>query len=474
MTEDIRDKIIKELQAQLDEMVEQFREYREASAQVHRAEIERVQLVAENAHLKEMAQVSAYIGSVADGMEFLESKVRGLPKKSQADAADALATLHAQMAALSDKVQMSLDGGLPRPLMSECLKTWTDVRRGTAVGEKKISMDYNRIHDFITFAGDRPVNKYKYFEFQRWSNLLSRVPGRLGTMPQFRGMAHQQAADYNDSLDKPLDRLAEKTIETNYFSPLRHFFRQIAAEHGFRSPLADADVMISGNDSVQRLPFGTEALNIWFARAAKEERADMKWLPLLGAITGARIAELIFLQGQDLYKMRAKDGTTYWVLDLRSDLIAEDGGKQKRKVKTKAARRLIAIHQIFVDVGFIAYAQTRKSGEWLFPASFYHGKERVADPAGAASKRMNRMLEDIGIHKPLEQVFHSTRHTAKDIMRLARVDRRTNDLQVGHALGSVSEQYGGKVLAPEEIQVLSVLPLPEGLDFSAFLTQRQN
>jgi hypothetical protein len=46
-------------------------------------ELEKVQLVAENAHLKEVAQVSAYIGSVVDGMEFLESKVRNL-KRGQA------------------------------------------------------------------------------------------------------------------------------------------------------------------------------------------------------------------------------------------------------------------------------------------------------------------------------------------------------------------------------------------------------
>lgn len=471
MEKDPRDYIIAELTAHIDELLEGFEHYKKSAEKLRESAVNTARLEAENAHLREMGELSSFVGSIADGMQVLETRVRRLPKKGQADAADALAALQAQMAALSDKVQLSLEGGLPRPLLSECLADWTAVRRKTAVDKKKIDTDFNRITDFIRFAGDRPANKYRFFDFQRWSNLLTRVPSRLGTMPRFKGMTHAQAADCNDGLPQPTDRLTEKTIETNYLSPLRHFFKQIAAEHEFRSPLADADVAISGESSVQRQPFSIEALNRWFAHAAGEERADQKWLPLLGSITGARIAELITLQGRDLYQMQNKDGTSYWVLDLRYDLVAEDGGRLKRKLKTKAARRLIAIHQIFVDAGFIAYAQSRKSDDWLFPAAFYHGKERVVDPAGAASKRMNRMLEDVGIHKPLEQVFHSTRHTAKDFMRLARVDRRTNNLQVGHALGDVSEQYGAKVLVQEEIQVLSVLPLPEGLDFGPYLKQ---
>ena len=57
-------------------------------------------------------------------------------------------------------------------------------------------------------------------------------------------------------------------------------------------------------------------------------------------------------------------------------------------------------------------------------------------------------------------------------MRLARVDRRTDHLQAGHTLGEVNEQYGFKVLVQEEIQVLSFLPLPDGLDLSPQTDQR--
>ncbi|MCX8999566.1 hypothetical protein NOF55_20890 [Rhizobiaceae bacterium BDR2-2] len=376
-----------------------------------------------------------------------------------------------QVTDLSERVQTSIEGP-PRPLASEALETWTDVRRKTKVNPKKITTNYNRITDFITFAGDKPLDKYTFLEFQRWSNLLARVPKNMSVVPHLKGKTHQQAADHNDRLKIPRPTMTTKTIETNYFSPLKHFFRQMAAEHRFPSPFGDADVRMDGRSSVKRRPFKVEQLNIWFTHAAQEGRADMIWLPLLGAITGTRIAELIFLQGRDIYQMENTfTGARYWVIDLRSELIAEDGGSEERKTKNPTSKRIIALHDLFTEVGFIDYAKSRRAADWLFRAAFYHGKGRVGDPARAASKRMNRMLKDVGIHKPMERMFHSTRHTAKDIMRLARVDDRTNDVQTWHAFRTVSRGYGAKDLEelPTEIEVLTALPLPEGLDLGTYL-----
>jgi len=387
-----------------------------------------------------------------------------------------LDSLQSQVAQLSQQVQLSLDGGPLRPLLSEVLGDWIEMRQGLAIGGKKIKTDRNRIEDFIEFAGDKPLNKYTYFDFQRWANLLVRVPQNLDKIPAFRGASRQEAADYNDRLPphRREPTLVEKTIDTNYLSPLRTFLRDMGAEYSFRSPLADIEIRISGaaSESVERQPFGVPELNLWFAHAAKEERPDMKWLPLLGSITGARIGELIFLQGKDVYHMETEDGSGHWVLDLRSGITTDDGAARKRQLKNKCSRRLIALHEAFEEVGFVAYAQTRKNDDWLFPAAFYYGKTRVVDPAGAASKRMNRMLQDVGIHKPLESVFHSTRHTAKDIMRLARVDQRTHDLQTGHTFKTVSARYGSKTLVREELDVLRSLPLPQGLDLSPYMERR--
>lgn len=384
-----------------------------------------------------------------------------------------LGALQSQVEVLSGKVETSIDGGPVRPLLSQELDRWGELRRGLQIDEKKVTTDCNRINDFKEFAGDKPLNKYVFTDFQAWSNLLVRVPQNHMKLPAIREKSRQEAADYNDALPikKRFPTLSEKTIDNNYLSPLRIFFREMAAEHQFRSPLADADVRISGaaTASVERVPFEVSELNQWFAHCAGEVRADGKWLPLLATITGARIGELVYLQGKDVCLMQAEDDSSHWVIDLRNDIDLGGGETEKRKIKNKGSRRLIALHEIFVEVGFIDYALTRKAGDWLFPAAFRFGKQVVKDPADAASKRMGRMLREVGIHKPLEKVFHSSRHTAKDLMRMARIDERTHDLQTGHAQRSASRNYGAKILKSGEVEVLASVPLPKGLDLSPYL-----
>ncbi|NTE56093.1 site-specific integrase [Agrobacterium tumefaciens] len=469
---DPRDRLIAELQAQLDALLHEHRVYREMSERLLAVETETARVEGENAVMAQVAPIGVHLGVVADGMQALEAKIRTLPRRAQADVGETLALLQSQIAALSGTVQLSLDGGPVRPLLSEALREWIDVREDIGITDKKVKMDKSRVKDFIEFAGDKPANKYTYFDIQRFASLLVRVPSTHWTAPHLRDKTQLQAADHNDRLPTKdrLPTLSVKSIEDNYLSPLRMFFRATAAQHSFRSPFEGVDIHISKHATppVERQPFSVAELNLWFEHAARQDRAEMKWLPLLASITGARIAELIYLQGKDIYQMKGTGGE-FWVLDLRTDIATEDGGAAKRKIKNKTSRRLIAIHEIFVTVGFIEYAQSRKADDWLFPAAFWYGKRRVADPADAASKRMNRMLDEVGIHVRLEKVFHSSRHSAKDIMRLARVDERTHDLQTGHAMATPSKKYGSKILVQQEVEVLASLPLPDGLDLSPYI-----
>ena len=476
MKNDLRDTIIEELTEMVDTLTQQLQYVTDTAEKRIELAVRKTEISLLTEQFQQHKDFSVKLKMIGGGIANVQQQVKklhGKPKSTSTEKLeDAVSALSSQILALTQNVEVSLNGGHPRPLLLDVLEQWIEMRRGLAIDEKKIKTDYNRIRDFSEFAGNKAVNKYSYFDFQNWSNLLVRVPQNHNKISEIREMNREEAADYNDRLSSKnrLPTLTEKTIDTNYLSPLRTFFKDIAAEHEFRSPLADVEIRISAAaaESIERQPFGAPELNLWFKQAALETRADMKWLPLLGSITGARIGELIYLQGKDVYQMSASDNSKYWVLDLRTNIITHEGLERKRKIKNKSSRRLIALHECFEAAGFLAYAQTRKTDEWLFPASFYYGKKRIQDPADAASKRMNRMLQSVGIHVPLERVFHSTRHTAKDIMRLAKVDERTHDLQTGHTFKSPSQSYGSKSLRKEEIEVLRSIPLPEGLDLSPY------
>ncbi|WP_435269710.1 site-specific integrase, partial [Shinella sp. BE166] len=383
-----------------------------------------------------------------------------------------LEALSAKIASLNSAVEIMLDGGRPGPLLSVALEDWFSVRSGLGIDQKKIDTDYNRVKDFIGFSGDKPINKYRFLDFQSFANLLARVPASYSVKPEFRGMTQVQAVFHNDNLPlhKQHKTLTGKTIETNYLSPLNMIFHDMCAHHGFTSPLANVTVRISADarDSTARLPFEVAELNRWFAFAALEDRGDNKWLPLLGTVTGARVGELIPLQRKDIYQVEGG----HWVLDLTTDLTDIEGLPVARRIKNKSSRRIIAIHQSIVDAGFIDYVKSFPKDGRIFPWAFHHGKKAVKRPADAASKRLNAQLKKVGIHKEIESTFHSTRHTAKDIMRVAKIDQRTHDKQTGHALKTVSDNYGAKTLKREELEVLAVLPLPEGLDLSPYLAVR--
>ncbi|MGM4990523.1 DUF6538 domain-containing protein [Tardiphaga sp. 841_E9_N1_2] len=460
MTENARDDLIEELHELLISVLDSSEAALESAEKRRKLELEAVTLNLLTERAAEQQRMRGRLAVLNGRMEGMQESVSKLPKHARDRVAE-------QVAELSNLVRQSLDGGPDRPTASEELKRWIEIRNGHAA-DKKVRTDRNRITDFLNFAGDRPVNKYRFSDFQSFANLLARVPADYMKEPRIRHMTRQEAADYNDGLSpaRRFETLSGKAIDANYFSPLRMFFRTMAAEHDFRSPLSDISVTIpvDAKESVERSPFTVQELNLWFKAAAKEKRADLKWLPLLGTLTGARVGELIFLQGKDVYQI----SNGWWVADLTTTLAISDGSNKKRQIKNKSSRRLFALHDALTQVGFIDYCRSRGPGDWLFPAAFLHGKERVQDPAGAASKRLNGRLVNVGIHKPLENTFHSTRHTNKDIMRVAKIDPRTSDRQTGHAPKTVSENYGAKHLRNEEVEVLAVLPLPEGLDLSPY------
>lgn len=462
MTDMSRDDLVEELQGLLVQVLD---DAETTIANLHRQrEIEvrtvtlRLQTERHRAQLDMQDRLKA-LGGHIDG---IAKTVEALPK-SQRD------SLAAQIAELSSRVDQVLAGGPDRPMLMDELAGWAELRKDHAQ-DKKIKTDQNRIRDFVEYAGNKPVNRYKFSDFQGFTNVLANSPANMSKDRRFQGMTRQEAAAYNRSLKEAyrLPTLTAKAIEANYLSPLRMFFKSMSAEYDFRSPLADMTPTIpnTARESVERVPFTVDELNIWFRAAAKEKRLELKWLPLLATLTGARVGELIFLQGKDIYKIN----DTLWVADLTTDLVVE-GEETERQIKNKTSRRLFALHSVLEQTAFYDHLARRKGNNWLFPGAFVHGKEPVLDPADAASKRLNGRLEKLKIHRPYETTFHSSRHTAKDIMRIAGIDPRTADRQTGHAMKTAGDNYGKKTLLTEEVEVLAALPLPEGLDLSPYITK---
>ncbi|WP_461314916.1 DUF6538 domain-containing protein [Bradyrhizobium embrapense] len=200
------------------------------------------------------------------------------------------------------------------------------------------------------------------------------------------------------------------------------------------------DEMRLEEEQSDREPYSVDDLNAIFAhmltvklpRAAGRDAG--KWLPLLGAFTGGRLAELGGLRVSDVTE---EDGCA--LLWIRQDR------KAGRRLKTANAERVVPVHPQLIALGFLEHvaALRRKGGEqaWLFPA--------VAPDEGRALAAFSKwyglyIREQVGI-TDRRKVFHSFRHAFQDALRRATADEELRDAIAGRSSGkSVSRSYGAK------------------------------
>jgi len=310
---------------------------------------------------------------------------------------------------------------------------------------------------FIDVIGDKPLKDYLPSDLQTFATVLGRVPANRTKFRAFTGMSLREMADANDRLKAPHARLAESAIE-GYVAEVRAVWRATTASVRDVRDLGSASITMprSAAPSVDRQGLRSDKLNPWLAAAANRPMSEphFRWLPLVGLMTGMRLGELVFLQGTDFVEVEGN-----LVIDLQRPIIV-NGRERPRPLKTKTSRRLVAVHQLLHDVGFVEWAMQRKG--WLFDA-FHTAK----DPADAAQKRMAYWMKELGIHSRQSGVFHSLRHNTKAWLRI-HVGERTADFQCGHAPSGVGARYGFRLLEPEEVQQIMQAPLPRGLDFSPY------
>jgi len=467
MSEDdeTRDELIGMLKATLEEVrkshAEDRKQWMDLAAEERRFHAEQLRAVEER-YKQERASDAHVLRSATE-------KVAELAEGGEAGGADAGGLLE-QLAALLKEAKVVKSGG-KAPRLGECIEDYVAAKRRRGIDAKFARSIRNRLADFIAFAGDKPLDDYAFSDLQGFADMLANLPTNWMKKDLFKDLSLKEAAEKHRQLLEegrhPLPCFGRKTIKDNYVGIVRTAFGELCVKHDCRNPFERGRIFVPAEAtvSVKREAFSVEELNRWFAIAAAEGRPDDRWLPLLGTLTGARLAELIYLQGRDIYEL--KKGL--WVADLTKKLLLPDGREKRRAIKTETSIRIFALHAVFEEVGFLDYARKKKEGQWLFPA-LHSG---VADPPSTASKRVNYRLKKAGIHRARELVFHSSRHTSKDLMRIAHVDPRTIDRQTGHAPTSVGDRYGSKHLREDEIAVLAAIPLPEGLDLGPYLRRRK-
>lgn len=289
---------------------------------------------------------------------------------------------------------------------------------------------------------------------------------------RFRGKPINEVIELAES--SGLTRLNPLTINSKYLTPLDAFFGwcQSGGEIS-NNPAAGVRVHLPRHrlEERGRNPFQIEHLQKIFqaplytgckSSSRVYEPGDTLvrdhryWLPLLGLWSGARLNELCQLRIADVRKV-----DSVWCLDINTV-----GAK---KLKTKAAIRLVPIHPELKRLGFLKFVEQRRlsKSEKLWEGVEAGSTDYASDAVSKWFARFLRETIGAGERRAEKLAFHSFRHTMKDALRAAGVQDSVQDALLGHKepMRRVPAGYGEGYKPPRLLKELSKVRY-DGLDLS--------
>ncbi len=296
---------------------------------------------------------------------------------------------------------------------------------------------------FVETFGNLPVREITRAQVLRYREICEKIPDtrRLPSKQRARSLSVPQA--------KGLPVITPETVSRylNSIKAMLKWCRSNVAEFG--DNVAAGIVAAKGKRKKVR-SFTPDELRKVFAEAVshyddtrgshRARKRDMLWLIHLACYSGCRLEELCQLARDNVRQVRG-----IWVLDINDG----DG----RKLKNEFSRRLVPLHPVLIERGFVQYATDENAiGRRVFSSFSLVRTAQGATYGNAASSAFGRFLDKIGLSDPTLN-FHSFRHTFIEAMRNAEVPYSVELALVGHQ-DKHSPVHGGYG-SPAKVELLA-------------------
>lgn len=354
------------------------------------------------------------------------------------------------------------DGGAPSlgrmPTFGEVSQSYIDMRIESD-GEHHKDIGYLRLRrkTFIDIVGDRPVDRYRPLDLQTYVSEMQYWPANQTKRKEFSGLDTREILEANR--DRHLVPLSQKTLQDGYVANVKTMMRWGMQSHAYADPFAGVRLRYPKMlvPSSIREGLSAEIINRVFAEGVRSGYLDLAMLPILALVTSRRLGLLLYLRGSDI---RRKDGV--WIAQTSGLIVQDDAPAELVPFKTRESTSYFVLHEFFEKIGFIEWARKR-------PGFIFEAAHIPKDPAGAASKNLNRLLVKCGAIGDNKEVFHCFRHAAIDANRDSALKPRSVRLQAGHETGAdTHEGYGRKELLSSERELIAKMALPSEIDWSVF------
>ena len=268
-------------------------------------------------------------------------------------------------------------------------------------------------------AEKQPVEKTLY----TWDRVLKQV-GDFVRHDDATRLTADDLVQWKSSLIEA--GLRTKTIRDSKLAPLRAILqwgvdnRKLDENPASRITI---DVKVKRAEGIRG--FTEDEAKLILGQAAKETDPVKHWVPLLGAYSGARLAELCQLRFEDIIQI---DGIWCMKFDPEAGSLKNDNSE-----------RAVPLHPAIVEAGFLKFVEKIGKGA-LFPRL---KTDRFGSQGGIATKIIGKWVrDDLGLTDERLSPSHSWRHRFKTLGRQHGLPTDIVNSITGHHKKDVADHYG--------------------------------
>ncbi len=317
------------------------------------------------------------------------------------------------------------------PTLSEVMEEYAARQAMEGVSPKTVAAKRAVVRLLKRVIGDLPLDLVTRQEAQAFRQTALTLPPWASQRPE-----------------QPLTRLAREADTTINISTFNHYVKNLktvfayAIQEGYceKNPFESLSIRQRGKASAQRARFTEGDLEHLFDPKVYERetkgRAYRYWLPLLGLYTGARLNELCQLYVDDVETVGG------------IECLHIQARRPDQKLKNATSERLVPIHPILKERGFMGYINGLKvvGEKRVFPELSLHKHHGYGHtPSRWFSTYRKRLGLSVSEGK---KDFHSFRHTVADHLKQKGLLELHIASLLGHKVGGITFHRYGKDLNP--------------------------
>jgi len=386
---------------------------------------------------------NALLNAAADVMWDVQSKalasLRGVslePKKKSVH------LLSSQQVSPGDNTPLSQEGRLS---VSEYWNVHATIKQASSspVRPHTLERRHTAWVEFSQVIGEMtPLFKVKKADVWAYHDALQKAPARAGSIKELRGLTFLQRIEARNAVPDKFELLDPNTIGDRLRQINAIFELAVNRGHLAFNP---ASIVFSGKSRADpaRSPYSIDELQLIFSSAPYfsepmplEQQTDEFWVPLLQLFLGARSSEL-YVRTEDV-------NLDHEVPHIK---LVE---YEERTLKNAASSRLLPIHPMLIELGFLEYCRHAKSSwDELFPNWTFRADQRPSD--GPQRRRFNRHLKTLMPGRKPRADSHTFRHNFETALSAAKnVPSRVELRLSGRAVpGSANTYVHDLLLLPD-------------------------